>query len=136
MNEILELTERLKAIRKALNLNQRDFAEKLDISCTSVSELEKGKYKPNFEYIQKCVKKFRINIFYLMFGEGDMFLGDKPLFGSNRYAARVEDVQEFLYNFERSPLLQYHVLSDFSGFYRIEKDIIDLQVVEYEKKYN
>ena len=36
MNETLELTERLKAIRKALNLNQRDFAEKLDISIKTV----------------------------------------------------------------------------------------------------
>jgi transcriptional regulator with XRE-family HTH domain len=136
MNETLELMERLKAIREALNMNQMDFAARLDISCTSISDMEKGEYKPNFDFIQKCATEFRINLYYLVFGEGEMFAGEKPAISGTGYVADITDVRNFLYHFERSSLVQYQMLSYFSSFYHREEDVIKYQLDEYEKKFN
>jgi transcriptional regulator with XRE-family HTH domain len=42
---------RLKLTREALNLRQKEFAAGLNISATSYSEIESGKYKPNYEFL-------------------------------------------------------------------------------------
>lgn len=135
MSEELDLIERLKAIRKAITMNQRDLAKKLEISCTSISEMEKGKYKPNFDFMYKLVKEYRVNLNYLMFGEGEMFMGEKPVSNNGGYAANSEDVKWLFHHFERSPLVQYYLLSTYTTFYHKEKEIIDLQLEEYEKKF-
>ena len=72
-----EIGFRLQLVRKKLNLLQKDFAKTLDISNASLSEMEAGNAKPRFELIYNITKKFKVNINYLLHGEGEIFMSDE-----------------------------------------------------------
>lgn len=113
MNEENKVSQRIKKIRKALNLKQKDFAQRLGISGGSLSEVEKGKYPPNFEFLRKLSRDYNVNLYYIFFGEGDMFL--EPGQGYSKkldgLAAKNEDLRKFLYYFEQSAIFRYIILS-------------------------
>jgi len=79
-------------------------------------------------------KEFNVNLYYVLFGEGDMFID--PIFSSynrtRRYAVNVDDVRDFLYHFERSPMLQYFILSQYQAKMLSEKDLTKRQIGENE----
>jgi len=97
---------RLKKIREALKLRQKEIAQRLNISSPSYSELESGKYKPNFELISNLSREFNVNLYYLIFGEGDMFLGPVQLFSRKLGKNVVNKVQieRFLHYLAHSPM--------------------------------
>lgn len=130
------LIERLKAIRAALGLNQREFAERMEISTTCISEIEKDKYKPNYEFLVRLVKDFRVNLYYLMFGEGEMFIGEKVATLSKSLAVDEKKMQRFLDRLQKSPILQYYILAMYSSFNYKENEAIEAEIMEYNKKYN
>jgi len=129
-----ESGERIRQIRKKLNLKQKDFAERLNIAGPSLSEIETGKFKPGHDLLVKLTKEFNVNLYYVLFGEGDMFID--PIFSSynrtRRYAVNVDDVRDFLYHFERSPMLQYFILSQYQAKMLSEKDLTKRQIGENE----
>jgi len=125
---------RIRQIRKQLNLRQKEFAEKLKISGPTLSEIETGKFKPGYDLLVNLVKEFNVNLYYVLFEEGDMFID--PIFSSynraRRYAVNVDDVREFLYHFERSPFLQYFIMELYQKKMLAEKDLILRQIEENE----
>ena len=44
------------------------------------------------------------------------------------------DIRDFLYHFERSPLLQYFILSQYQAKMLLEKEIILRQIEEADQK--
>ena len=68
------MNERLKLLRKALKLNQLEFAEKIQIgrSQSTYCEYEKGKNVPERTIADIC-REFYVNEDWLRTGEGDMF---------------------------------------------------------------
>jgi transcriptional regulator with XRE-family HTH domain len=66
-----EIGARIKQTRKALNLKQKDFARELNISVSSLSEIETGKYKAGIEFLIILSKKFNVNLYFVLFGEGE-----------------------------------------------------------------
>jgi transcriptional regulator with XRE-family HTH domain len=127
---------RIKRIRLELKLKQQEFAEKLDMSGPSLSEIETGKYKPGFELLAKLYKTFNVSLYYVIFGEGSMFVD--PVESSSRraqvYAKNTEDVREFLYYFERSSILQYFILNQYKKQMMVEKDLILKEVEDFAAK--
>jgi transcriptional regulator with XRE-family HTH domain len=73
MNE----NQRLKEIRKALNLNQRTFSEALGIKQGSYSDVERGKTGVSAVIIKGLITKFRVDPLWLCEGKGDMFIYEK-----------------------------------------------------------
>jgi len=71
--ELIAFGQGLKDIRKNLDIQQKDFAEKLRISGSFLSEVEKGKAKPGYDFIKNLIVKFDINPLYLFTGEGPTF---------------------------------------------------------------
>lgn len=130
-----DLTKRLKEIRKALQINQRDFAERLGISGPSISEIEKGKYKPNFDFLYELAKEFKVNLYYLMFGEGDMFIGEKPITVNNDSYITQSKVNHLFHYFERSPQVQLALMSAFNRVLSEDRELINEELAAYEKKY-
>ena len=61
------------------------------------------------------VKEFHVNLYYLLFGEGEMFRSPLESVGSwgGKFSINSPDLQEFLEKFERSPYVQYNVLANF-----------------------
>jgi transcriptional regulator with XRE-family HTH domain len=69
--------ERLKEIRKSLDLTQREFSDALDIKQGSYSDVERGKAGISAVLLKNLIRRFRINPLWLCEGEGEMFI-DTP----------------------------------------------------------
>jgi transcriptional regulator with XRE-family HTH domain len=129
MNEQEESTfgDRLRQIRQKLKMSQKNFAAKLNITGPALSEFENNKYKPGYEFFYMIVKEFKVNLYYLIFGEGEMFT--ETMGGLHgrlaEAAASSKELRRFLYYLENSPLVQYNTLSQFRRFYMDEKETIE-----------
>lgn len=63
--------ERLKTLRKELNLSQADLGKILDLSCTAISQYESETRFPDCNTLIKISKYFDISLDYL-FGQIDI----------------------------------------------------------------
>lgn len=69
------MLERLQKIRDYYNLPQQIFAQKLELSPSTISSIFTGRTKPGNNVVQAIHRAFpEINIVWLMFGEGEMML--------------------------------------------------------------
>ena len=66
------MNNRLKSLRKKLDLTQAEFAEKLGISQTFLSDIEKGK-KGFSASILLSLWRLNVNLDWFVGGEGSMF---------------------------------------------------------------
>lgn len=128
--DLAAVGERIKLIRRKLNLKQKDLAHLLNISGASLSEIEKGKYFPNFEIVKTLNRQFNINLNYIFFGEGEMLIrpGSVTWPRLEELASNSEDIRKFIYYFEQSAIFRYDQLSKAEDFLldhgpKIEKEI-------------
>ena len=66
------LKERIKALRKALDLTQQEFADKIGMKRNTVANYETGRNEPSASVISLICREFSINENWLRTGEGDM----------------------------------------------------------------
>lgn len=67
-------SEKIKEIRKALDMTQAEFAERLNVTQAQVSSLEKGTRKLNSRTIKDICREFDINEKYLTNEQEEMFI--------------------------------------------------------------
>ena len=67
--------ERIKELRKALNLSQEAFGKRLGITGGGVSKIEKGERALTEQMALSICREFRVNYFWLTEGKGEMFSG-------------------------------------------------------------
>jgi transcriptional regulator with XRE-family HTH domain len=75
---VSSLKDRLKAIRKALNSNQRDFSKGIFLSHSLYAQLESGTRNINDRIIELISTKYNVNKNWLKTGKGEMFGGEMP----------------------------------------------------------
>lgn len=68
-----EITNRVIEIRKNENLNQRQFAEKIDLSTNFINQCENGKREYSERTIKDIAATFKVNIEWLRTGKGEMY---------------------------------------------------------------
>lgn len=66
------MNTRIKKLRKALDLTQREFGERIGIKANTVTMIEKGR-NTSEQTIQAICREFRVNEEWLRTGEGEMF---------------------------------------------------------------
>ena len=126
---------RVKQIRKALNLKGKDFAPRIKISGPSLSEIEKGKYHPNFEFMVNIAREFNVNLYYLVLGEGDMFIEPGKYKNMGILEELVDNsshIRKFLHYFERSEIIRFFVLSQFKHKLMLDKEMIEKEISEFD----
>ena len=64
----LEMGQRLKLVRKSLNLQQKEMAVELGIPASYLSEIESGKGNPGPEFFNKLACEYNISMDYLVLG--------------------------------------------------------------------
>ena len=69
--------ERLKAIRKVLNLNQTDFGARINLSQTTIGQYEKETRPITERVISQLIAEYNINEEYLRHGTGEMFVSHR-----------------------------------------------------------
>lgn len=136
MGQDNEFGIRLKQVRKTLRLTQKEFAESLKISGATLSELESGKYKPGHDFFVNISIAFEVNLYYLLFGRGNMFLDPTQAYSerSDDFAVNLKDVSEFFHYFERSQLVQYSTLANFRALKYKDGEVIKAELEEFENK--
>ena len=67
------MKDRLKELRKVLNLNQTEFAQRIHMKQTSYSQLETGSSPIRDVHIDLICSAFHVNKTWLTTGEGNMF---------------------------------------------------------------
>lgn len=71
------MKDRIKQLMENQHLTQQKFAEVLGISPASLSSIFNDRTKPTLNHVDAIVTGFpNINLRWLMYGEGDMFLKD------------------------------------------------------------
>ena len=65
--------ERIKELRKALNLTLEKFGERLGVGKTAISKLEKGERNLTDQMCKSICREFNVNEAWLRDGEGEIF---------------------------------------------------------------
>lgn len=68
------MNERMKKLRKALDITQQEFADKIGIKRNSYANYETGRNVPIDAIIVSICREFNVNETWLRTGEGDMFV--------------------------------------------------------------
>ena len=67
------MNERIKKLRKALDLTQQAFADRIGIRQNTVAKYETNRGTPTTSVISLIVREFNVSEKWLRTGEGDMF---------------------------------------------------------------
>ena len=69
------MSERLKKLRKELDMTQQEFAEGIGIKRNTMATYESGRNEPIDAVISLICTKYNVNENWLRTGEGEMFMG-------------------------------------------------------------
>lgn len=67
------MNERIRQIRKALDLTQQEFADRIGLKRNSIANYEIGRNVPIDAVIVSICREFNVNETWLRTGEGEMF---------------------------------------------------------------
>lgn len=68
------MNERIKRIRKSLNMTQEEFSKKIELSRNFIAQVEIGTKTPSNRTISDICKIFDVNEEWLRNGTGEMFV--------------------------------------------------------------
>lgn len=68
------MNERIRKLRKHLDLTQREFAEKIGVKQNTVAQYEMGRNVPIDSVISLICREFNVNEEWLRNGTGEMFV--------------------------------------------------------------
>lgn len=71
------MNERIKELRKALNLTQQEFADRLNIKRGAIANYEVGRNEPIDAVISLICREFNVNEEWLRDGSGEMFRAEE-----------------------------------------------------------
>ncbi|MCP5109012.1 MAG: helix-turn-helix domain-containing protein [bacterium] len=131
----VEFGKRLKEARKQLHISQKDFAARLEIAGSYLSEVEAGKTRPGFEFFYKVSKLFRINTDYLLHGQGPVFWEEESLpYRDVDFGSLNREIQNLIWYMEHSPIVQFAMLEHFSRYLYQYAEVIEKEVEKNREK--
>ena len=72
------MKERLKKLRKNLELTQQAFADKIGMKQNTIAQYEMGRTTPSDAIVFSICREFGVNEKWLRNGEGEMFIKSTP----------------------------------------------------------
>ncbi len=130
--ELEEIGKRLIKVREHLRLKQNQLAEDVGLSPSYLSDIEKGKSNPGFNFLMRLYRKYKVSLDWLLFNEGTMFCGSglkecERLPGFS-FGDQTKTVLEMMEIMNRSPfyfnfLLSQHIKFSYENEETISKDL-------------
>lgn len=72
------MNDRIRQLQLALNMSQKDFADAIGITPGALSNIYSNRTNATSNHVRGIHKAFpRVNVNWLMFGEGEMYLADE-----------------------------------------------------------
>ena len=109
------VNQRIKILRKNLNLTQKEFAEKISVSTSFQTHIELEQKKVLDRHIKLIVSAFGVNEAWLRTGEGEMF--EKDVTPDYKIAETVEIFKQL------NPFFQDFILQQLNKLLEYEKNI-------------
>lgn len=110
------MNTRIRKLRKALNLSQKEFADKIGLKQNAISYMEKKDATVTEQNIKAICSQFCVNEYWLRTGDGEMFIEND------------RKQREFFAIFdELSPVLQDYLI-------HTAKDLLNAQAKMQPKK--
>jgi transcriptional regulator with XRE-family HTH domain len=135
-----EFGNRIKKIRKALRLSQEEFGSPIAVSASSISDIEKGRYRTGTDMIYRISKEYNVNLYYLVYGDGRMFGmdGTLPSLGKKNFGEQIESESELLWYIDHSPLFKHTMMGFATKFLYDNERIIkkDIDIKNSKKEIN
>jgi transcriptional regulator with XRE-family HTH domain len=127
---------RVKKIRKALHLSQTELADRIGMSRSFISQVEKGGLKCGYDFIYKLSDIFNVNLYYLVHGEGEMFGTEnpRPSLDGKEVGEAIETKNQLVWYLERSPLLGHSLMSMATKFLYENEAHIKKEIKKFESK--
>lgn len=94
----MTINERVKLIRKDLNLTMEKFGQRLGITKVAISLIESGKNSLTEQNIKSICREFNVDYIWLTTGEGEMFAEsddnlietiDRIMIGENEFHKKI-----------------------------------------------
>jgi transcriptional regulator with XRE-family HTH domain len=114
------VNERIKELRLALQISQRQFAKRIFVSQALIGEIELGHKKVNNRIIHLISSQFKVNIEWLKNGEGEMFFDIPP-------DIRLEHIIEIFDKLDTT--LKDYLLLQSKELLKIQKEKIDKPIL-------
>jgi SOS-response transcriptional repressor LexA len=65
--------QRLRNVRKALNLSQQELAATIKVNASAISQMETNRIKPSLDTLLLLAKNYKVNLHWMLTGKGQMF---------------------------------------------------------------
>lgn len=88
------MNERLIKLRKSLHITQQEFANRLNISRSTIATYEVGKSNPSDAAVMLICREFNVNEEWLRNGTGEMFLPANRYTEITRLTKQLLDEEE------------------------------------------
>jgi len=108
-----EVRERIKLVRKTLDVSQREFARRVYISQTLLGDIELGNRNINERTIQLICTEFNVNKNWLLTGDGEIFAGPKA-------DLQLENLVDIFNQLDKD--MRDYLLNQSKGLLKIQKD--------------
>jgi len=121
-----EIGGRLKRLRTTLNITLVDMSRLTGISLGYICVFERGKNLPNSKYLLYLIDNFKVNLNFIITGNGNMFLEGDDLRNQEKvydFGVYQDEIDEMLSLASRMPGVMHAVLEFFST-YKFEKERI------------
>jgi transcriptional regulator with XRE-family HTH domain len=136
--ELVELGKRLILVREQLGLKQKQLAADLGLSSSYLSDIEKGKSNPGFNFLMRLYRKYQVSLDWLLFNEGDMFCGigikERGRLPEFDFGDQTERVIEMLDIMDKSPFFLSYMMSQYIKSYYEYENVIGKDLEKYKSK--
>lgn len=107
------MNERIKEVRKVLNMTQTEFGERIGMTASGISRLESGDTNPIESTIKLICATYNVDYRWLTTGQGEMFLPmDTDALVDKYLAGESELTRTIMKAFARLPDEEWHKLAD------------------------
>jgi transcriptional regulator with XRE-family HTH domain len=126
---------RVLLIRNSLRLNQRDFAKSLGTANPTISGIETGKIKPNFDFLAQLVSVYNVNPYYVLIGRGEKFKSSTKDTEQGIVLQEKFDssIKEFLSVFTMSEFVRHTIMGQYRKIEKENRGLIDEQVENWKQ---
>jgi transcriptional regulator with XRE-family HTH domain len=133
-----ETGRRLRLFRKSRKITVLDLSDRIGISKSTISEVERGHTKPTVNLLLAMFNLYGLNINWVLSGEGKMILKKDAASLSRKIATSTgvmdDEYNQLLFYLENAPVVKYAVLGFFREYFHKNKAIIEENIYITKKR--